>query len=548
MDADRFRAAEQRWRERVPASQRAVEWREGLDVQALYTPLDLAGLDHDQDIGLPGEFPFTRGVHASMYRGRPWTVRQYAGYGAAEDANVRFRYLLERGQSGLSVAFDLPTQVGLDSDDPEAEDEVGRVGVAIDTLEDFDGLFREIPLDRVTVSFTINSTAPVILAMLVALAERRGIPPDCLGGTLQNDTLKEFIARGTWIFPIAPSLRLTTDVIEYSARHLPRFNPISITGAHMKEAGADVVQELGYTFADAVTYVRSVLARGLDVDAFATRLSFATLTGPDFFVEIAKFRAARRLWARIMTEWFHARDPRSLMYRVFSGVVCRALTREFPLNNIFRIGAMGLANVLGGVQALSLAGYDEVYSLPSEESARIALHTQHILGHELGVTRVVDPLAGSYFVESLTAQIAARVWTLLESIEAQGGMVALIEQGVVQRAIAARAYEEEKRIATGEIALVGSNLFREDGSTPPFHIQRADPSLQARQCERLRDHRRRRDGHAVAAALKRVEEAAGASENLVPHLVAAVRHGATVGETTRTLRAVFGEYREVVTL
>lgn len=548
MSGDFGASGEARWRQRVPEAQRAPLRREGLDVNALYTPLDVSGLDPLRDIGFPGDPPFTRGVHPSMYRGRPWTVRQYAGYGTAEDANARFRYLLERGQTGLSVAFDLPTQIGLDSDDAEAEDEVGRVGVAIDTLEDLDDLFRDIPLDEVTVSFTINATAPAILAMLVALAQRRGIPLDRLGGTLQNDTLKEFIARGTWIFPIRPSLRLTTDVIEYCARQLPRFNPISITGAHMKEAGADVVQELAYTFANAMTYVRSVLARGLEVDAFASRLSFATLTGPSFFVEIAKFRAARRLWSRIMAEEFGARDPRSMMYRVFSGVVCHCLTREFPLNNIVRIGVMGLANVLGGVQALSLAGYDEVYSLPGEESARIALHTQHMLAHEFGVTDVVDPLAGSYYVESLTSQITDRVQSMLASIEAGGGMVTLIEQGAIQRAIAARAYEEDRRVASGQRVVVGSNRFREEGSAPSFQIQRADPALQERQCERLRRHRRARDAAAVAKALQRLGEAAASSDNVLPSLVDAVRCGASVGETTRTLRSVFGTYQEVKTL
>ncbi len=548
MDLDKLRASHAAWQTQASEDETASRFRQGLNLKSLYTPLDRQEEDFEQNIGWPGEFPYTRGVHSSMYSGRPWTIRQYSGYGTAEDTNARYRYLLDRGQTGLSVAFDLPTQIGLDSDEPEASDEVGRVGVAIDTLSDLELLFDGIPLERVTVSFTINSTAPVLLAMLVALADRRGIARERLGGTLQNDSLKEFIARGTWIFPIEPSLRLTTDVIEFCSRHLPRFNPISITGAHMKEAGADVVQELTYTFGNAVAYTTSVLARGLSIDEFAPRLSFATLIGPDFFIEIAKLRAARRIWARLTKEKFHAADPRSSAYRVFSGVLCRALTREFPLNNIFRVGVMGMASVLGGVQALSLAGYDEVYELPSEESVQISIHTQQILMHELGMNEAIDPLAGSYYVESITDQIVDRVWERLEQIEARGGMLALIEQGVVQREIANRAYEEEKLISSGQQVVVGSNRFTEGASPAAIRIQRPDPRVQERQTERLRENRRERNERDVTESLQRLTQMARTSENLIPLLIQAVQVGASIGETTRALKETFGEYREVVSL
>jgi len=522
--------------------------RQGLEFKPMYTALDRTDQQFADTIGWPGETPFTRGVYPSMYRGRPWTIRQYSGYGTAADTNGSYRYLLERGQTGLSVAFDLPTQIGLDSDDSAASEEVGRVGVAIDTVHDMDVLFDGIPLDRVSVSYTINSTAAVILAMLVALADRRGIDRKRLSGTLQNDTLKEYVARGTWVFPIAPSLRLTTDVIEFCSRQLPRFNPISITGAHMKEAGADVVQELAYTFGHAIAYTDSVLARGLSVDDFAPRLSFATLIGPEFFVEIAKLRAARRTWARLTKERYSAADPRSSMYRVFTGVLCRALTREFPLNNIFRIGAMGMASVLGGVQAMSLAGYDEVYDIPSEESVQISVHTQQILMHELGFGDVIDPLAGSYFVESLTDQIAERVWTKLGEIDRAGGIVPLIDRGIVQREIAQRAYDEERRISSGEQVLVGSNRYIEGATSGTLRIQRSDPSVQTRQVERLARNRRDRNAGDVSARLRHVAAVARTQENLLPALIDAVAAGASIGETTTALKEVFGEHQEVASL
>jgi methylmalonyl-CoA mutase N-terminal domain/subunit len=515
----------------------------GLPVEPLYTPADVEGGYLDR-LGFPGEYPFTRGVHATMYRGRLWTMRQYGGFGTAEESNRRYKYLLEHGQTGLSVALDLPTQCGYDSDDPMAEGEVGRVGVAIDTLDDLDVLLADLPLDRISTSFTVNGTAAVILAMYLALAERRGVPWDRVAGTVQNDILKEYVARGTWIFPVEPSLRLIVDTIEFCADHVPRFNPISIAGAHFRDAGATAVQEAAYTLADGCAYVEAVRARGIEVDRFAPQLSFFFYTYTDLFEEVAKYRAMRRRWARIMRERFGARRPESMMFRF--GNVCggHSLTREEPLNNIARVTLGALASVLGGTQSMFTAAWDEAYALPTEESARTALRIQQILAWESGVTRTVDPLAGSYYVEALTDRMEEAIAAEMERVEAQGGMVRAIESGWVQREIHREAYRQELERQQGRRVVVGVNRFVSGAQAPRLALHRADPSLAARQVARLEAARLRRDGRRVAGALAAVREAAAGKDNLMPLLLDAVRVGATVGEITGVLRDVWGTFRE----
>jgi len=515
----------------------------GIPVEPLYTPRDVEG-GYLERLGFPGEYPFTRGVYPTMYRGRPWTIRQYAGFGTAEESNRRYAYLLEHGQTGLSVALDLPTQCGYDSDDAMAEAEVGRVGVAIDTLRDMEILFDGLPLDRVSTSFTINGTAAILLAMYVAVAEAQGVAPARIAGTIQNDILKEYVARGTWIFPVEPSLRLIADTIEFCAERLPRFNPISIAGAHFRDAGGTAVQEAAYTLADAFAYVETVRARGIDVDRFAPQLSFFFYTYTDVFEEVAKYRAMRRLWARVMRERFGARRPESLMFRF--GNVCggHSLTREEPLNNITRVTLGALASVLGGTQSMFTAAWDEAYAIPTEESARTALRIQQILLHEAGAGRTIDPLAGSYYVEALTDRMEAAIEAELARVDAQGGMVRAVERGWVQREIHREAYRQERERQTGARVVVGVNRFRDESAAPPVALHRADPALAARQVARLAEVRRTRDGARAAAALAALRAAAAGRDNLMPLLLEAVRAYASVGEVAGVLREVWGMFRE----
>ena len=519
----------------------------GIEIADLYTPADVAGLDEALDLGRPGEYPFTRGVQPTMYRGRFWTMRQYAGFATAAETNERFRYLLAQGQTGLSVAFDLPTQMGYDSDAPEAEGEVGRVGVPICSLADMESLFAGIPLGTVSTSMTINATAAVLLALYVTAAENQGVPRAQVAGTTQNDILKEYIARGTYIFPPRPSMRLVTDIFEFSARELPRWNTISISGYHMREAGATAAQELAFTMADAIAYVDAAIARGLDVDAFAGRRSFFIAAWSELFEEVAKFRAARRIWARLMRDRFAARDPRSMMCRFHVQTAGSSLTAQSIDNNVVRTTVQALAAVLGGAQSLHTNSRDEALALPTEEAARLALRTQQILAHEAGVTETPDPLAGSFYVETLTDQLEVAARELLEEIEALGGTLAAIEAGFQQRQIQESSYQVQRAIEDGSQVVVGVNRFQDEGHrTPP--LQRIDPDGERRQVEGLRRVRAERDPAAWDAALRRVGECARGDENIMPSLIEAVRAYATVGEISDRLRAEWGEHRELVTV
>lgn len=519
----------------------------GIPLKAVYTHLDLESLDPEKDIGVPGSYPFTRGIHPTMYRGKLWTMRQYAGFGTAEESNRRFKYLLSQGNMGLSVAFDLPTQMGLDSDDPRARGEVGRTGVAIDTLEDMRILMEGIPLDEVTTSMTINATAAILLAFYVALADERGIPRQRLGGTIQNDILKEYIARGTYIYPPEQSMRIITDIFAFTSKELPRWNSISISGYHIREAGSTAVQEVAFTLADGIAYVQAAVDAGLDVDQFAGRLSFFFNAHNHLFEEVAKFRAARRMWAKIMKERFQARDPRSMMLRFHTQTGGSTLTSHQPLNNIVRVTIQALAAVLGGTQSLHTNAYDEALALPTEESARIALRTQQIIAYESGVARVVDPLGGSYLIEKLTQEIEERAWEYIHRIDELGGMVRAIELGFPQREIHEAAYRYQKEVEEGKEVVVGVNRFTvKEEISPPIH--RVDPELEGKQIERLRSFKERRDSEAVKKACLRLKEAAQGKENLMPFIIAAAKANCTLGEIAGTLREVFGTYKETVIL
>jgi len=519
----------------------------GIEIADLYTPADIAGLDEARDLGRPGEYPFTRGVQPTMYRGRFWTMRQYAGFATAAETNERFRYLLAQGQTGLSVAFDLPTQMGYDSDAPEAEGEVGRVGVPVCSLADMESLFTGIPLGDVSTSMTINATAGILLALYVAAAENQGAARARVAGTTQNDILKEYIARGTYIFPPRPSMRLVTDIFEFSARELPRWNTISISGYHMREAGATAAQELAFTMADAIAYVDAAVARGLDVDAFAGRLSFFFAAWSELFEEVAKFRAARRIWARLMRDRFGARDPRSMMCRFHVQTAGSSLTAQSIDNNVVRTTVQALAAVMGGAQSLHTNSRDEALALPTEEAARLALRTQQILAYEAGVTETPDPLAGSYYVETLTDQLEAAAGELLDEIEALGGTLAAIEGGFQQRQIQESSYQVQRAIEDGSQVVVGVNRFQDEGHRTPS-LQRIDPDGERRQVAGLQRVRAERDPAAWDAALRRVGECARGDENLMPALIEAVRAYATVGEISDRLRAAWGEHRELVTV
>ncbi len=517
----------------------------GAGVPRLSTPLDVAGLDYAQDLGFPGEYPFTRGVQPTMYRGRLWTMRQYAGFGTAAETNARFRYLLDQGQTGLSVAFDLPTQMGYDADHPMARGEVGRVGVSIGSVEDMAALLADIPLDRVTTSMTINATAAILLVLYVAVAERRGVPAARLGGTVQNDILKEYVARGTYIFPPGPSMRLVTDTFAYCKAAVPRWNTISISGYHMREAGATAVQEVAFTFANAIAYVEAARAAGLAVDEFAPQLSFFFNAHNDLLEEVAKYRAARRLWARLMRERFGARDPRSQMLRFHAQTGGSTLTAQQPENNVVRVAIQALAAVLGGCQSLHTNSMDEALALPSESAVRVALRTQQILAYESGVAETIDPLGGSYHVERLTTDIEEAAVAYLDKIDGLGGAVAAIP--FMQQEIQDAAYRDQQAVESRTRVVVGVNEFVSE-APPPARLFQPDPAVAAVQAERLARLRAERDAAAAARALDAVERAARGTENLLPRLLEAVRARVTLGEICDRLRAVFGEYRPAVTL
>jgi methylmalonyl-CoA mutase N-terminal domain/subunit len=521
----------------------------GLDLDVLYTPAEVSDFDYLRDLGFPGEFPFTRGVYPTMYRGNLWSMRQYAGFADAEESNRRYKYLLEQGQTGLSVAFDLPTQMGFDSDNPMVKADVGRVGVAVDTLRDMEILFDGIPLDQITTSFTINATAAIILAMYLAVAEKQGVPLDKVGGTLQNEILKEYIARGTFIFPPRPSLRLVVDIIEFCKDRCPRMNTINFSGYHVREAGSNAIQEAAYCLSSAITYVEEVLKRGIDIDEFAPRIAFHLIVGLDFFEEIAKIRAARRLWAKIAKERFKAKNPRSMMLRLFCGSSAREATAREPLNNIIRatIDMMGI--VFAGAQSASIMSYDEAYTIPTEESALISLRTQQIIAYETGITKVVDPLGGSYYLENLTNRMEKEIKTLIDEIDQEGGMLSCIEKGKIQKDVLKNAYEIERKKQSGEIVVVGVNKFvderREDEE---IVLTKIDPNLSRKQIERLREVKRQRNNEKVLKTLNVLKEKAKGQENLIPYIYEAVKEYATIGEICDTLREVFGEYQEPVIL
>jgi methylmalonyl-CoA mutase N-terminal domain/subunit len=517
----------------------------GIEAKTFYGPEDLAGWSGQEKLGQPGEFPFTRGIHPDQYRRRLWTMRQYAGYGSAAESNARYRYLLEHGTTGLSVAFDLPTQIGLDSDDPLAQGEVGRAGVAIDSLEDMETLFAGIPLGRVSTSMTINSTAIILLALYFAVAEKQGVPLEQLSGTVQNDILKEYIARGTYIYPLEPALRLVTDIFEFCRDHAPEWNIISISGYHIREAGSTAVQELAFTLANAITYLEAARERGLRVDDIAPRLSFFHNAHNDLFEEIAKFRAARRLWAHVMRERFGAQNPRSWVFRFHTQTAGSTLTAQQPDVNIVRVTLQALAAVLGGTQSLHTNSRDEALALPTEASALIALRTQQIIAHESGVANTVDPVGGSYYIETLTDRIEEGTRDYIRRIDGMGGVPRAIESGFIQREIQQAAYEHQRAVESGEKVIVGINRYSSDDlASPP--ILRIDPEIERAQVERLQGLRARRDSTAVKATLSQVEATAQTSENLMPAILAAVRAYATVGEIASALRKVFGEYQESV--
>jgi len=528
-------------------TERKEEFRtlSGLPLQRLYTPDDLAGADPDSAIGYPGEFPYTRGVYPTMYRGRLWTMRQYAGFGTAAETNHRFRYLLEQGQTGLSVAFDLPTQIGLDSDHALALGEVGRVGVAIDSLEDMLALFDSIPLDRVSTSMTINATAAILLALYVAVAKRQGAGVRRLAGTVQNDVLKEYIARGTYIYPVKSAMRIVTDMFAWCRTEVPNWNVISISGYHIREAGSTADQEVAFTLGNAIAYVQAALDAGLAVDQFAQQLSFFFNAHNDLLEEVAKYRAARRLWARILVERFHARDPRSLLMRFHAQTAGSSLTAQQPENNLVRTAIQALAAVLGGCQSLHTNALDEALALPTEQTALLALRTQQIIAHESGVAATVDPLGGSYAIEALTNEIERRATDYLARIDALGGMLRAIEQGYVQAEIQRAAYDYQMAVERREQIVVGMNEFQAEKSAP-IPLLRIDPEIERTQVERLRALRARRDAAKTTAALAEVERRARSSDNLMPAVLAAVEAWATVGEIADALRRVFGEYEETV--
>jgi methylmalonyl-CoA mutase N-terminal domain/subunit len=551
---DSLREAVTRWSEavekkaaKVPERKAAFVNTSGIPVNRLYSPLDLEESDYLKELGLPGEYPFTRGVQPTMYRGRYWTMRQYAGFATAEESNRRYKFLLEQGQTGLSVAFDLPTQIGYDSDHEMAIGEVGKVGVAIDSLEDMEVLFSGIPLDQVSTSMTINAPAAILLAMYMAVAEKQGVPFENLRGTIQNDILKEYSSRGTYIFPPKPSMRIITDIFAFCEEKVPQWNTISISGYHIREAGSTAVQEVAFTLANGIAYVKAAIEAGLEVDKFGPRLSFFFNAHSDFFEEAAKYRAARRLWAEIMRERFKAKDPRSMMVRFHTQTAGCTLTLQQPKNNIVRVAFQALSAVLGGTQSLHTNSMDEALCLPSEEAVQVALRTQQIIAYETGVADTVDPLAGSYYVETLTREIYERAKEYIRKIDEMGGAVDALEKGYVQREIQDSAYRYQREIEEKERVVVGVNRFQTKEDRPS-NLLRVDPAVREAQIKRLKSLKERRDNTKVRSVLGDLERAARGSENLVPRIFDAVKAYATLGEICDVLRGVFGEYRAVSTL
>lgn len=519
----------------------------GIEIKRLYTELDMQDFDYLEDLGFPGEFPYTRGIYPTMYRGRLWTMRQYAGYGTAEESNNRYKFLLSQGQTGLSVAFDLPTQMGYDSDHPLSQGEVGKVGVAIDSLKDMELLFDGIPLDKVSTSMTINAPAAVLLAMYIVLAQNQGVPLEELSGTIQNDILKEYIARGTYIFPPEPSMRLITDIFEFCSRYMPKWNTISISGYHIREAGATAVQEVAFTLSDGIAYVEAAIKAGLAIDDFAPRLSFFFNAHNDLFEEVAKFRAARRLWAKIMKERFNAQNPSSMMLRFHTQTAGSTLTAQQPDNNIVRVAIQALSAVLGGTQSLHTNSRDEALALPSEDSVRIALRTQQILAHESGITETVDPLAGSYYIENLTDMIEESANKYIEKIDKMGGAVKAIENGFMQQEIQDSAYDYQMAIESGNRIVVGVNKYQIE-EEPLRGLLKVDPAVARFQIEKLRELKASRDNSKVSEALNNLKDCAKTCKNLMPPIIECVKAYCTLGEICDALRSVFGEYKASINI
>lgn len=537
---------------KIPAKTESNEVRRSspgaLPMETVITSENLGDWNPDRELGFPGQFPFTRGIYPTMYRGRLWTMRQYAGFGTAFESNQRYRYLLSQGQTGLSVAFDLPTQIGMDSDHALALGEVGKVGVAIDSLEDMETLFEDIPLDKVSTSMTINSTAAILLALYVAVAKKQGANLRRLAGTVQNDVLKEYIARGTYIYPIRPAMRIVTDIFAWCHAEIPNWNAISISGYHIREAGSTAVQEVAFTLANAIAYVDAAVTAGLHVDDFAPQLSFFFNSHNGLLEEVAKFRAARRLWARLMQKRFGARDPRSMLLRFHAQTGGSTLTAQQPENNLVRVALQGLAAVLGGCQSLHTNSLDEALALPTEQSALLALRTQQIIAHETGIVNTIDPFAGSYAIESLTNEIECGAEEYIAKIDALGGMLRAIESGFVQSEIQKDAYDYQQAVERGEVIVVGVNRFTEDARNTQVPTMRIDPEVEHAQVARLRALRARRDAHKAKATLAEVQRRTGTKENLMPAILSAVESYATVGEISDALRSAFGEYQESVVI
>lgn len=544
MDKEKLQQGLNEYEAKVAKAVAKFPERKNFEAQRLYTPLDIEDFDYGEKIGFPGQYPFTRGVQPTMYRGRLWTMRAYAGFATAEETNARYKYLLEAGQTGLSVAMDLPTQIGLDSDHELSHGEVGKVGVAIDSLADMEALFDGIPLDKVSTSMTINGPAAVLLAMYVAVAEKQGVKPEALKGTIQNDILKEYIARGTYIFPPRPSMRLITDTFEYCSKNIPKWNTISVGAYHIREAGASEVQEIAFAFANAMAYIDAAIKAGQKVDDFAPGISWIFTAGLDFFGEVAKFRAARRLWARIMKERYGASVPKAQMLRVHVHTAGSVLTAQQPLNNVVRITWQALSAVLGGIQSMACCAYDEAIALPTEESATLALRTQQLLAYESGVTDTIDPLAGSYYIETLTDKIEKEAYDYIDKIDRMGGAVAAIEQGYMQQEMAAHAYEYQHEVELGKRTVIGVNKFNDSKKLAEQDVLTADLSVGERQIARLEKMKAARDNEAVKAALEKLREAAKGTENLMPYLIDAVKTYATLGEICGVLREEFGEYKQ----
>lgn len=545
MDIERLKSEKNKFDEKVKDALKDREFlpsTSNYEFESLYTPLNFSEDDYLEKLGFPGSYPFTRGVQTTMYRGKLWTMRQYAGFGTAKESNERYKYLIEQGQTGLSVAFDLPTQMGLDSDDSLSEGEVGKVGVAIDSLEDMEILFDGIPLEKVSTSMTINATAFILLAMYIAVAEKQGASKEKLSGTIQNDILKEYIARGTYIFPPNPSMRLITDIFEYAQKNVPKFNTISISGYHIREAGSSAVQEVAFTFLNGMTYVKAAIEKGLNVNTFGERLSFFFNSHNNFLEEIAKFRAARRLWARIMKERFKAENPKAMMLRFHTQTAGSTLLAQQPEVNVIRVTLQALAAVLGGTQSLHTNSMDEALGLPTTESVTLALRTQQVIAYESGISNIIDPLGGSYAIEALTDKIEEEATKIIDEVEKMGGMIKAIESGWVQKQIEDSAYKYQREVESKKRIIVGLNAFVDDKETP-IPILKVDPRVEEEQKNRLKNLKKRRDNNKVEKSLKDIKNAAITGENIMPYTIEAVKNYVTVGEIIRTLKEVFGTYR-----